>query len=137
MILGFSKVGLGLQGLFIGALCGGILALLRLQNAQVERRLSVRWLQREHTGIRAHGLFGITLRIIQDGQAVLRLNIVGLLRYDGPIGGERFLGLLLTLGQDAQAQQRFHILRLLGNDLLILLFGLSELVGLLEQNAQA
>ena len=47
------------------------------------------------------------------------------------------VGLLLTLGQDAQAEQRFDMLRLLGNDLLIRLFRLSELVGLLEQNAQA
>jgi hypothetical protein len=60
-----------------------------------------------------------------------------LLRHDGSIGGERFLGLLLTLGQDAQAEQRFDMLRLLGNDLLIRLLGLSELVGLLEQKAQA
>ena len=118
-------------------LSGSILALLRLQNAQVEGRLSMGWLQREHTGIRAHGLFGITLRIIQYGQAVLGLNIVRLLRHDGPIGSERFLGLFLTLGQDAQAQQRFDMLRLLGNDLLIRLLGLSELVGLLEQKAQA
>ena len=95
------------------------------------------WLQREHTGIRTHGLFGIALRIIQDGQAVLGLNIVGLQRYNGPIGGERFLGLLLTLGQDAQAEQCFDMLRLLGNDLLIRLLGLGELVSLLKQNAQA
>jgi hypothetical protein len=60
-----------------------------------------------------------------------------LLRYDSLIGGERFLGLLLPLGQDPQAEQRFNMLRLLGNDLFIRLLGLSELVGLLKQNAQA
>src|SRR5215475_13732295 len=119
MILGFSEVWLSFQGLFVGALCGSILTLLRLQNAQVERRLSMGWLQSEHTSIRAHGLFGITLRIIQYGQAVLGLNIVGLLRHDGPIGSERFLGLPLTLGQDAQLQQRSTLLPQLGTQPLI------------------
>ena len=137
MILGVGQVGLGLQGLGVGALCSSLLALLRLQNAQVERRLSVGRLQEKHTGIGAHGLWDIPLRIIQYGQAVLGLNIVGLLCHDGPIGSERFLGLVLTLGQDAQAEQRFDMLRLLGNDLLVRLLGLSELVGLLKQNAQA
>src|SRR5262245_9645032 len=136
MILGFGEVGLGLQGLFVGALCSSFLALLRLQNAQVERRLSMGWLQREHTSIRAHGLFGIALRIVQYGQAVLGLHIIGLLRHDGPIGGERFLRLLLSLGQNAQTEQCFDMLWLLGNDLLIRLLGLSKLLSLLEQNAQ-
>ena len=113
LILGFGKIGTGLQGLGEGVLGSGLVALLRLQHAKVERCIGVGGLQRQHAGIGRYRLFAIALGIIQHGQAEVRFDVVGLLRHDRPIGLDSLLGLFLTLSQDAQTQQRVDVLWLL------------------------